>query len=252
MDIRSKVALVTGAASGIGRASALGLAHRGAAAVLVADVDGDGGEETAALVKDAGADAVFVRTDVTDPVSFAAAFSTATDRFGRLDIVHNNAGIVSGDPPWPDTPIEVIQRVVSVNALGPMLGTKLGIDVLSRSGGGAIVNTASIAALSPLPNDPVYAATKAAIVLFTQSCAEVAKTHGVRVNAVLPGMVDTSMIPKTGDGSRPAEWLAPMLGMIDLLDPVRVADAVAAFVEDDTKAGQTTIVMNDFRSPAAP
>jgi NAD(P)-dependent dehydrogenase (short-subunit alcohol dehydrogenase family) len=132
-----------------------------------------------------------------------------------------------------------------------MIGTSIGIEILSQSGGGTIVNTASIAALSPMPNDPVYAATKAAVVLFTQSCAEVAKTHGVRVNAVLPGMVDTSMITKTGDGETAAEWLAPMLGMVDLLDPARIADAVAAFIDDDTKAGQTTIVMNELRQAGA-
>jgi len=238
---------VTGAGAGIGRASALALAARGAAGVAVLDVDREGGEETAALVKDAGADALFLCVDVSDREALSAGFAAAADRLGGIDIVHNNAGLVSGDPPWPGTPLEVIERVVQVNVLGTMFGTRLAIEHLAARGGGAVVNTASVAGLAPMPTDAVYAATKAAVILFTQSCKELAAGTGVRVNAVLPGIVDTSMVRKTGDGVTPAAWLEPALGMMTLLDPARVAAAVVALVEDDTKAGHTEVLVNELR-----
>lgn len=250
MDLHGKVALVTGAATGIGRASALALAGAGASAVVVADVDAAGGDETAALVRAAGADALFLRADVSDPEALVELFDTAEARVGGLDVVHNNAGLVSGNPPWPGTSLEVIHRVVTVNVFGTFAGTRLAIDALRRRGGGAIVNTASVAGLAPMPTDAVYAATKAAVILFTQSCAELA-AEGIRVNAVLPGIVDTSMLGKTGDGAEPAAWLSPVLGMIELLRPDEVAAAVLDLVADDTKAGQTVTVMNAMSASAS-
>lgn len=249
MELTGTVALITGAGSGIGRASALSFAGAGCAAVVIGDVDVAAGEATAALVERAGARAAFLPVDVSDQASLTAFFEAAETRFGGLDVVHNNAGLVSGNPPWPDTPIERIHQLVNVNVFGTFAGTRLAIDALRRRGGGAIVNTASVAGLAPMATDAVYAATKAAVILFTQSCAEVAKSDGIRVNAVLPGIVDTSMVAKTGDGERPADWLTPMLGMLHLLDPRTVAEAVIGLIRDDARAGETVIVANEFRSP---
>jgi 3-oxoacyl-[acyl-carrier protein] reductase len=251
MDVTGKIALVTGAAAGIGRASALALAGRGAGAVVVADIDLAGAEATAEAVRALGADALAQATDVSDPVALRALFAGAEAHFGGIDIVHNNAGLVSGDPPWPDTPLDVVEQVIKVNVLGTFVGTRLAIDALRRRGGGAVVNTASVAGLAPMPTDAVYAATKAAIILFTQSCGGLRESDGIRVNAVLPGIVDTPMLAKTGDGSAPAAWLAPLLDLIEILTPDAVAAAVVDLVEDDTKAGQTVMLANSGKAPAA-
>jgi NAD(P)-dependent dehydrogenase (short-subunit alcohol dehydrogenase family) len=249
VDVANRIALVTGAAGGIGRASALALARAGAAAVAVADIDVEGGEETAALIRAAGADSQFVKTDVGELGQLRSLFGTVQDRFGLPAIVHNNAGLVCGQPEWPETSIERIHQMVNVNFGAMAIGTRLAVDAMSMRGGGAIVNTASVAALSPMPNDPVYAATKAGVVMFTQSCAAL-RDRGIRVNAVLPGMVDTAIIAKTGDGEKPAEWLRPMLDLVVLLRPEDVARAVLSLVEDDSKAGETMLVMNEFVQPA--
>jgi NAD(P)-dependent dehydrogenase (short-subunit alcohol dehydrogenase family) len=127
---------------------------------------------------------------------------------------------------------------------GVAMGTQEAIKALRARGGGAIVNTASVAALQAMPTDPVYSATKAGVVRIVESCAGFA-SEGIRVNAVLPGMVDTDMTMKqTGDGTRPAAWLAPVLASTVMLTPEDIAVAVIALIEDDTAAGQAKIVGN--------
>jgi NAD(P)-dependent dehydrogenase (short-subunit alcohol dehydrogenase family) len=244
MDIKGKIVVVTGAGSGIGRASAVAFAAGGAAGVAIADVDAGGADETAALVKDAGADALIVATDVSVPDEVGALFAEVERRWGGVDIVHNNAGLASGDPPWPGTSVERMRTVLNVNVGGVFYGTRLAVNHLQRRGGGAVVNTASVAGLAPMPDDAVYAATKAAVISFTQSCAPLKASHNICVNAVLPGVVDTPMIAKTGDGTRKAAWLSAVLGDAEIaLKPQHVAEAVIALVRDDTKAGETIVLI---------
>lgn len=242
MEIDGKVAVVTGGASGIGRATAEALAEAGAA-VVIADIDDAGGRDTVEAIKAGGGAALFVLADVTDIDALRSVFEAAAVEFGGIDIVHNNAGMVGGEPPWPDTPPERLARCVALNLGATIVGTQLAVEHLRRRGGGVVVNTASIAAEVPMPDDPMYAATKAGVVSFTKSCARLAQTHGIRVNAVLPAMVDTPMLNRTGDGTKPAAWLEPMLEVMTLLSPREVADAILALIRDESAAGETRMVL---------
>jgi len=249
VEIEGKVAVVTGAGSGIGRATAQALARAGAT-VVVADVDEAGGSETVGLVHDDGGRAAFRRTDVTEPRSLEATFAAAEADHGGLDIVHNNAGLVCGEPVWPDITPETLLRVMSVNLGGVVVGTRLAVPAMRRRGGGAIVNTASMAALFPLTPDPIYSATKAGVAMFTRACAPLAE-EGIRVNAVLPGLVDTPLLPKSGDGERWAEWAQLAEQVMGLLSPDDVAAAVLALVRDDTAVAVERIV-GDLPVPPEP
>lgn len=243
MEIKDKVAIVTGAAAGIGRAYAYALAENGAAAVALADVDETGLAQTAAGVEERGAKSLVARVDVADPVQLESLFASATQQFGAIDIVFNNAGIMAGDPQWPATTLQRIASVVSVNLTGVIFGTRLALDAMAERGG-VVINTASVAAFSPMVADPMYSSTKAAVVNFTQACAPLAESNNVRVNAVLPGVTQTAILAKSGDGKTPAAWLAPMLDVIAKLDPADIAKAAIELIADDSKAGQAVVVNN--------
>lgn len=244
MEVQGKVGIITGAAAGIGRATAYAMAEAGIEALALADLDEAGLAETGAGVEQRGSKALITRVDVGDHAQLEKLFAETERQFGGVDIVFNNAGIMCGDPQWPATPLARIQAVISVNLLGVMYGTRLAIDALARRGGGAVVNTASVAALGAMANDPMYSSTKAGVVNFTQACAPLAQSHNVRVNAVLPGVTETAILAKSGDGSAPAAWLAPMLEVVAKLNPEHIADAVLQLIADDTRAGEALVVNN--------
>jgi NAD(P)-dependent dehydrogenase (short-subunit alcohol dehydrogenase family) len=231
MDIQGKVAIVTGGGSGIGRATAVALDAAGAA-VVIADVDEIGGKETGGMLRRS----LFVPTDVTRIDAVRALFEAAEREFGGVDIVHNNAGLLCGEPLWPDTPVERALRLVEVNLGGVVVVLRLAIDALRKRGGGVVVNTASLAAVYPLAEDPPYAATKAAVAMLTRSSAGLA-SEGIRVNAVLPPLIDTPMVARSGDGTRPAQWVDNLTSIIPLHQPEEVAAVVLDLITDDSLAG---------------
>jgi len=246
MDIEGKVAIVTGAARGIGRAAALALATAGARAVVAADVRVELARETAGLVGKSGCEAVAVETDVSDLESLRALIDGVCERFGALHILHNNAAVVEGADDWHAVECERLAAVADVNYRGVVLGTRLALEPMRRSGGGAVVNTASGAAVVPLAQQAVYAGSKAGVVHFTRSCAALADSHRVRVSCVCPGLVATEMMLDTGIGGS-APWLQAIVDSVEMLEPRQVADAVVELVRDPDSAGRIVHLENSAK-----
>ena len=253
MKIAGKVAVITGAGSGIGRACSLSLARLGAS-VLVADIDEAGGHETVTFIIDNGGSAAFVGVDVSQLDQMKEMFAIASQRFGGFDILCNNAGIVCGEPLWPDTDPHKLITQTMVNLGAVMVGTRLALEPLRSRGGGAIVNIASLGALLPLEDEPGYSATKAGVVMFTRACAALKRTYNIRVNAVLPGLVDTPLLAKSGNGSTEAPWAQQARQLLPLLPPGDVASAVIEMIEDESRAGEDRIVgqLPDFVAEMLP
>ena len=197
--LQGKVALVTGASSGIGRASALAFAGRGAK-VLAADIASAGGEETVRLIKAAGGEAAFVKTDVSRAADAQALVAAAVKTYGRLDCAHNNAGLEGLPAPTADCTEENWNRVLAVNLTGVWLCMKYEIPQMLAQGGGAIVNTASAAGLVGLKGFPAYAASKHAILGLTKTAALEYAKAGLRINAVCPGFIRTPMVDRQSGG----------------------------------------------------
>ncbi len=188
-----KVAIITGASSGIGRATALGAAREGAS-IVVADMDAEGGNETVTLAKELGAESVFVHADVTDADSVDALVSEALDRFGALDLAFNNAGIAGAFGETHTYETDAWDAVIAVNLTGVFNCLKAELAVMRERGAGAVVNTASILGLVGFANTPAYTASKHGVVGLTQVAALENAGHGIRVNAVCPGFIETPMV----------------------------------------------------------
>ena len=225
--LKDRVAIVTGASSGIGRAIALAYGRAGAR-VVVSDLDGQSaaGEQTAAAVRAAGGDAAFIVADVSRPEDCATLVQRTVARWGRLDIACNNAGIGGDLAPTADYPIESWDRVIGVNLSGVFYGMKVQIGQMLKNGGGAIVNIASILGAVGLANAPAYTAAKHGVVGLTQAAALEYGAQGVRVNAVGPGFIHTPMI--SGMESDPAalQQLVALHPLGRLGKPEEVAELV--------------------------
>ncbi|QTN27215.1 SDR family oxidoreductase [Rhodoferax sp. AJA081-3] len=191
--LKNKVALVTGGGSGIGRAIALAWAREGAR-VVVSDITTPAGEETVALVRAQGGDAIFVAADVGKADDARALVERTVAHFGRLDVACNNAGIGGPQAPTADYPVDGWEQVINTNLSGVFYGMKYQIAAMLTSGGGSIINVASILGAVGFATAPAYTAAKHGVVGLTQAAALEYGTQGVRINAIGPGFIYTPMI----------------------------------------------------------
>jgi NAD(P)-dependent dehydrogenase (short-subunit alcohol dehydrogenase family) len=236
MKLRGRVAIITGAASGIGRASALTFAREGAQ-VTAADIDEEGGKETVARIQAEGHEAFSSRTDVTSEVEVKRMVEETIHRWGRIDILFNNAGIVLVKSLEETTEAEW-DRVMSVNVKGAFLVTKHVVPHMRRNGGGAILNTGSIASFTGQAGTPVYTASKGAIALLTKSLALDFGRERIRVNCLCPGITDTPMLREhLGHGAEGEARIRARLSRVplgEILKPEDVARAALYLVSDDS------------------
>jgi NAD(P)-dependent dehydrogenase (short-subunit alcohol dehydrogenase family) len=225
-DLTDKVALVTGAASGIGAASALAFAAAGAR-VAVCDRDLAGAEATAKLIGEGGGEACAVAVDVTDAAQVEAMVGEVVARFGRLDCAHNNAGITGASAPTADYDAAQWDLVLAVNLTGVFHCLRHELSAMLRTGGGAIVNTASFSGLVAVPRIPAYVASKHGVVGLTKAAAVEYGRKGIRVNAVCPGSTRTPMVDGfSGGDARVEEAMAAASPMRRLAEPEEIARTV--------------------------
>jgi NAD(P)-dependent dehydrogenase (short-subunit alcohol dehydrogenase family) len=221
---------VTGAASGIGRASAIAFAATGAA-VVVSDLESqrEGGEETVRRIADAGGDATFVACDVAVPEQCASLVDATVEAYGRLDFAHNNAGI-DHSAPLVDTGDADFERVLRVNLWGVFAGMRAQIPAMIRSGGGAIVNTSSLAGLVGAPTLGAYVAAKHAVLGLTKTVAKEHAAQNIRVNAICPAAVRTAITDKLPPEIRDA--LPEIQAIKRYAEPEEIAAAVVWLCSD--------------------
>jgi NAD(P)-dependent dehydrogenase (short-subunit alcohol dehydrogenase family) len=238
VEIREKVAVVTGAGSGIGRAVARRFAFEGAA-VVIADMDEEAGSSAVREIHSEGGQAAFVLVNVASEADVSQMVAFAEEEFGSLNVLVNNAGGVTG-PYFPQSEPEQWGRTIDINLRGVMFGIHFGVRAMQESGGGAIVNISSTGGIGFQPYDaPEYGAAKAGVVRLSASLAPLKEQMGVRVNCICPGWVDTPASRRSRSEMTPQERqeLVPPV----LLQPEEIAEAVVMFVEDESMAGRVMI-----------
>ncbi|MDX9680138.1 SDR family oxidoreductase [Pseudomonas protegens] len=232
MTFSGQVALVTGAANGIGRATAQAFAAQGLK-VVVADLDTAGGEGTVALIREAGGEALFVPCNVTLEADVQSLMARTIEAYGRLDYAFNNAGIEIEKGRLAEGSMDEFDAIMGVNVKGVWLCMKYQLPLLLAQGGGAIVNTASVAGLGAAPKMSIYAASKHAVIGLTKSAAIEYAKKKIRVNTVCPAVIDTDMFRRAYEADpKKAEFAAAMhpVGRIGKVE--EIASAVLYLCSD--------------------
>ena len=219
------VAIVTGGGSGIGRSTAELYAREGAS-VMVADIDADGGQQTVDMIESSGGKAAFVEANVSSPTDCEALVARAVERFGRLDYACNNAGIPGEQTPTADYSIEGWQSLISINLSGVFYCMKYEILAMLESGGGSIVNMASILGHVGFAGSPAYVSSKHGVIGLTENVALEYGAHGIRANAVGPGFIRTPMISILEQDPEVMQQIVAMHPIGRLGTPEEVAELV--------------------------
>ena len=236
-----KVAIITGGSSGIGRATAIALAKDGVK-ITVAARRAKEGEETIRLVKEAGSEGIFVKTDVANENDVRSLVEKTVKQYNRLDYAFNNAGIEEMTTPLVDQTSEVFDQIMNVNVKGVWLSMKNEIPEMIRNGGGAIVNTSSGAGMIGYPQQPIYIASKHAVLGLTKSAALEYAKSGIRINAIAPGVVKTEMAERVD--KQLIESLKSITPIGRIVDPQEIANAVVWLLSDKASfvLGHTLLV----------
>lgn len=228
-DFDGKVALVTGAGSGIGRATALAFGKSGAS-VVVSDVNETGGGETVDLIKSAGGKAIFVKCDVSDATAVDDLIARTVKEYGRLDYGHNNAGITNIQAnEWDE---DVWDRALSINLTGVMHCMRAEAAAMQQNGGGAMVNTSSINGLTGNASQPAYVSTKHAVVGLTRHGALKWAKENIRVNCVCPGVIETAMTEMVSSNPQYRAAMENMTPLGRMGQPEEIAGAVLWLCSD--------------------
>ena len=239
-----KAAIITGGSSGIGRAAAVALAKQGVK-IAIAARRAKEGEETVRLVKEAGSEGIFVKTDVANENDVRSLVEKTVKQYNRLDYAFNNAGIEEKTTPLVDQTSEVFDQIMNVNVKGVWLSMKYEIPEMIRTGGGAIVNTSSGAGVVGYPQQPIYIASKHAVLGLTKSAALEYAKSGIRINSIAPGGVDTDMVERlTEDDKQWRETLTSMHPIGRLSNPEEIANAVVWLLSNSASfvLGHTLLV----------
>lgn len=231
--LEGKVSLITGAGSGIGRSTAILFAKEGSK-VVVADYAVEGGKKTVDLIKKDGGEAIFVEADVSKSADVQKAIANTVDKYGKLDVLYNNAGIAGAMAPIAESTEENFDKVISINLRGVFLGMKYGIAQMLKQGGGVIISTASVAGLIGFPNITAYCASKGGVVQLTKTAALEYATNNIRINCVCPGVIWTPMVDALTGGTEEGKAAFTATEPVGRMGkPEEIAQAVLFLASDD-------------------
>lgn len=247
MELTNKIAVVTGAGSGIGRASSLKLAQNGATVVLV-DYNKETGEETLKLIKEQGGEGIFFQADVSKSEDVQNYVNKAVELYGQIDIFFNNAGVIQRFAPFTTVEESEFDRIMDINVKGVFLGLKYVLKVMEKQGSGSIINTASTAGIRPEHSVAVYSASKHAVIGLTKGAALETANKGIRINALCPGGVQTALTAGVADqfaegGYIPEEISTMRIGRY--AEPNELAEMVAFLASDKASYMTGSVVLVD-------